>query len=234
MKINIVYIVCMILLVVTNSFGQSLFKDYTEKSQQDLIEETDKMSAQIVTKFNQQSMEITQKKIYFYDYFSNLKKLVLYGAKLATYAEYEQDLKFAKQNELFKGLPEKEIKGDNANRSRFANEKYKMMRTNIKDEIDTYKDLIQSSLDSCEHLSLYDLTESSMPEKDKDRIQYYFETSETFKNYLEKRGGLEKTWPLIGAGIKRQVNMWQEKGLDPKDPIIDIKITEAISNEGSV
>ena len=234
MKKNIVYIVCLILLVVTTSFGQSLFKDYTEKSQQDLIEETDKMSAQIVTKFNQQSMEITQKKIYFYDYFSNLKKLVLYGAKLATYAEYEQDLKFAKQNELFKGLPEKEIKGDNANRSRFANEKYKMMRTNIKDEIDTYKDLIQSSLDSCEHLSLYDFTESSVTEKNKDRIRYYFQISESYKTYLEKRDRLVKAWPLIGAGIKRQVNMWQEKGLDPEDPIIDLKITEAISNEGAV
>ena len=227
-------IICMILLVATNSFGQSLFEDYTEKSQQDLVEETDEMSAQIVTKFNLQSMEITRKKIYFYDYFSNLKKLVLYGAKLATYAEYEQDLTFAKQNELFKGLPEKEIQGDNANRERFANEKYKMMLTNIKDEIDTYKDLIQSSLDSCEHLSLYDFTESSMQEKDKDRIQYYFETSETFKNYLEKRDKLAKAWPLIGAGIKRQINMWKEKGLEPEDPIIDKKITEAISDEGSV
>ncbi|CCK78253.1 hypothetical protein [Desulfobacula toluolica] len=234
-----VHIISLTVLVSANSFGQSLFKAYTETSQQDLAQETQQMSEQIIKKFNPQSMASTQQKIYFYEYFSNLKKLVLYGTKLATYAEYEQDLAFAKKNEVFKGLPEKHAAGKTGNpsdfnRTGFVNEKYKMMQTNIKDEIDTYKDLIQSSLDSCEHLSLYDLNPSSMNAKNTDRIQYYFQTSESYKAYLEKQDKLAAAWPLLAQRIKKQTDMWQEKGLEPEDPVIDRSITKAISNDGAV
>ncbi len=242
--ITMVHIISLIVLLSANSFGQSLFKAYTETSQQDLAQETEQMSEQIIKKFNPQSMASTQQKIYFYEYFSNLKKLVLYGTKLATYAEYEQDLAFAKKNEVFKGLPEKQAAGETGNRSDFnrsdfnrsgfVNEKYKMMQTNIKDEIDTYKDLIQSSLDSCEHLSLYDLNPSSMTGKHTDRIQYYFQTAESYKAYLEKRDKLSAAWPLLAQRIQKQTDMWQEKGLEPKDPVIDRSITEAISNDSAV
>jgi len=231
---NMVCIFCFLLLLTTNSFGQTLYENLSQTSKEDLAADTEKMSGQIIKKFNQESMEANQQKIYFYEYFSNLKKLVLYGAKLANYAEFEQDLKFAKENELFKGLPEKETKGDNKKRTKYVNEKYKMMQTNIKDEIDTYKDLIQTSLDTCEQLSMYELTGSSLSERNKDRIRFYLEGDDTCKSYFEKREQFATAWPSLEAGIKKQMEIWQEKGLNPEDPIIDRSITKAISNDDAV
>jgi hypothetical protein len=86
---TIVYTIFFMLVVSGNCFSASLFKEYTEKSRQELMDETQAMSKEIKDKFNQKSMENAQQKIDYYDYFSNLKKMVLYGGKLATYDEYE-------------------------------------------------------------------------------------------------------------------------------------------------
>ncbi len=231
---KLIAIACLVLFTAVNGSAQSLFKDYTTTSRQDMVAQTQEMSEKIVKKFNRASIEKNQQKIHFYEYFSNLKKLVLYSSKLATYAQYEDDLKFAKENELFKGLPEKVAEEKKEKRTRFVSEKYKMMKTNIKDEIDTYVDLIRISLDTCEHLAAYDLTPRTMGERNMERIRYYFETSEQFKTYLLKQERLAQTWPDIEAGVQRQLKLWQERGLAPEDPIIDQRITEAVSNEGAV
>ena len=230
---RMIYTIFLIILISGNCFSDSLFKEYTEKSRQELMDETDTMSKEIKDTFNQRSVEIAQQKIDFYDYFSNLKKLVLYGSKLATYAEYDQDLKFAKDNELFKGLPDDQ-KEKAEFTTRFVNEKYNKMQHNVKDEIETYEDLIQISLDSCELLSSNDLSGFVASPGSRQRIQLYFENSKDFKRYLEKRDRLGKTWPDIELRIKKQMALWNEKGMDPEDPIIDRKITEAISREGSI
>ncbi len=39
------------------------------------------------------------------EYYSNLKKMVLFATKLSIYSDYETDLQFARVNEVFKGLP---------------------------------------------------------------------------------------------------------------------------------
>ena len=234
---SIVCGVCFLLFVSGNCFSDSLFKEYTEKSRQELMNETEAMSKEIKDKFNQRSIETAQQKIDYYDYFSNLKKLVLYGTKLATYAEYDRDLKFAKDNELFKGLPEEksEKKEEKARfTSRFVNAKYKKMQVNVKDEIQTYEDLILMSLDSCELLSSNDLSGFVSSTSSKDRIQFYFENSKDYKIYLDKKARLAKTWPMLESRIRLQISLWSEKGMNPEDPIIDRKITKAISNEGSV
>ena len=234
---SIVYGICFMLLVSGNCFSDSLFKEYTEKSRQELMDETEVMSREIKDKFNQRSIETAQQKIDYYDYFSNLKKLVLYGAKLATYAEYDQDLEFAKDNELFKGLPENqnETMEEKAKfTSRFINAKYKKMQFNVKDEIQTYEDLIMISLDSCELLSSNDLSGFVSSKNAKQRIQFYFENSKGYKLYREKEVRLAKTWPMLESRIKQQMSLWSEKGMNPEDHIIDPEITKAISNEGSV
>lgn len=234
LSIHLIAVALLVLLNAVDGFSQSLFKDYTTTSRQDLMADTEQMSELIVEKFDRASIESNQQKIHFYEYFSNLKKLVLYSSKLATYAQYEDDLRFARENELFKGLPDKAAEEKKEQRTRFVSEKYKMMKTNIKDEIDTYIDLIQISLDACEHLAAYDLTPDAMGQRNLERIRYYFETSDQFKAYLEKRDRLADTWPEIEAGISRQLRLWQEKGLAPDDPIIDLNITEAVSHEGAV
>ena len=234
---SIVYGICFMLLVSGNCFSDSLFKEYTEKSRQELMDETEVMSREIKDQFNQRSIETAQQKIDYYDYFSNLKKLVLYGARLATYAEYDQDLKFAKDNELFKGLPEdhnEKMEEQAKFTSRFVNAKYKKMQINIKDEIQTYEDLVLMSLDSCELLSSNDLSGFVSSQSARQRIQLYLENSKGYKLYLEKQVRLAKTWPMLESRIKHQTGLWSEKGMNPDDSIIDRKITEAISNEGSV
>ena len=229
----IVYAIFFMLVVSGNCFSESLFKEYTDKSRQELMDETQSMSKEIKNKFNQKSMENAQQKIDYYDYFSNLKKLVLYGGKLATYAEYDQDLQFAKDNELFKGLPEdQEEKAEFT--TRFLNEKYQKMQQNVKDEIETYEDLILISLDSCELLSSNDLSGFVSSRIPRQVIQLYFENNREYSLYLGKKERLAKTWPMLESRINKQFLLWREKGMDPEDPIIDPKITEAISNEGSV
>ena len=234
---SIVYGVCFMLLVASNSFSDSLFKEYTEKSRQELMDETEVMSREIKDKFNQRTIETAQQKIDYYDYFSNFKKLVLYGARLATYAEYDQDLKFAKDNELFKGLPEdhnEKMEEKAKFRSRFVNAKYKKMQINIKDEIQTYEDLILMSLDSCELLSSNDLSGFVASQSARQRIQLYLENSKDYKSYLEKKERLAKTWPMLESRIKHQTGLWSAKGMNPEDSIVNPDITKAISNEGSV
>ncbi len=238
---NIVYGICFgicfVLLASTNCFSNSLFKEYTEKSKQELVDETEIMSKEIKNKFDQRSIETSQQKIDYYDYFSNLKKLILYGAKLATYAEYDQDLKFAKDNELFKGLPkDKNEKTEEKAKStsRFVNAKYKKMQINVKDEIQTYEDLILMSLDSCELLSSNDLSGFVSSQSARLKIQLYLESSKDYQLYLEKKERLAKTWPMLESRIKQQASLWSKKGMNPEDPIINQEITKAISNEGSV
>ena len=188
---RMIYTIFLIILISGNCFSDSLFKEYTEKSRQELMDETDTMSKEIKDTFNQRSVEIAQQKIDFYDYFSNLKKLVLYGSKLATYAEYDQDLKFAKDNELFKGLPDDQ-KEKAEFTTRFVNEKYNKMQHNVKDEIETYEDLIQISLDSCELLSSNDLSGFVASPGSRQRIQLYLKTAKILNAILKKETGLAK------------------------------------------
>lgn len=197
------------------------------------MDETRAMSDQIRHQFDQVSMESAQQKIDAYDYFSNLKKLMLYGSKLSTYAEYEKDLTFAKDNELFKGLPE-DPDDNPESKTRFVTEKYKKMMQNVKDEIETYKDLILISLDACELLSSNDLTGFVTSKPTRQRIQSYFENSPDYQDYLEKKERLDKTWPMLESRINYQISIWEIKGSAPHDPIIDINITKAIQNDDAV
>ena len=232
---SIVYGIFFMLVLSGNCFSDSLFKDYTEKSEQELTDETDAISKEIKDKFDQRSIESAQQKIDYYDYFSNLKKLIFYGTKLSTYAEYEQDLKFAKSNELFKGLPDNngEKRYESAEekikfQTRFVKEKYEKMQLNIKDEIQTYEDLILMSLDACEMLADNDLSGFVTSEKPRQIIRAHLEISKDYKLYLQKRKKLATRWPTLESRIKQQIILWSARERSPDDPIIDPAITKAI------
>lgn len=223
----------LLFLLAGNSSAGSLFEKYTSKSKQQLKDETLAISEKIKNKFDQASVEDAQQKIDYYDYFSNLKRLVLYGTKLANYADYEQDLKFARDNELFRGLPEDrdESSGETQKLThKFVSEKYHKMQDNIKDEVETYEDLIMISLDSCELLAANDLSGFAASKGSMQRIRRYLEHSGDYKQYVEKRSRLASTWPALESRISRQISLWAEKGLGPGDPIVDRRITLAISS----
>jgi hypothetical protein len=214
-------------------YGQSLYLSYVEKSETDLKQETKEMSRDIRNRFSIASVENAQQKIDVYDYFSHFKKMLVYGGKLGTYAAYETDLAFARDNELFKGLPENPDQGEAA-KSDFVAEKYERMTKDVENEIDTYTDLILVSLDACELLTATSFTGIDQSELLQQKIRALLKTGQVYENFAEKQAAFANAWPRLSSRITTQLQMWEIRGSGPDDPIIDPEITEAITHEGDV
>ena len=209
----------------------SLYEYYTSAATETLKTETKGMGKELSATFNQKGISSRQQKIDFADYYSNLKKLVLYSSKLATYSEYGKDLRFARDNEVFKGLPtETKAPGKNEpqlDRKDFVNRKYGEMKKNVEEEIETYVDLIKLSLDACETLTQNDLSGFAESKKHRARV-VSFKRGKEFRYYLEKRGRLAERWPTLAARISNQLSLWDPRPASPDDPLINVKIAGAI------
>lgn len=210
--------------------AESLYDQYLSTSRETLEAETADMGKELRNTFNEASVEEYQQKIDFADYYANFKKLVLYGAKLANYNDYEENLIFAKDKELFKGLAQGEgnVADSAGERRNFVNDKFEQMKGNIQDEIETYKDLIVISLDACEIMSRNDLSGFTESDANRRTIQSYMTESDAYNRFDERYDRLNDGWPDIAARISRQVQLWRESAPSGSDPIIDPEITEAI------
>lgn len=211
--------------------ADSLYEEYTNATQANLESETRKMGRELGNIFSQDSIASRQRQIDFAEYYANLKKLVLYATKLSTYSEYEKDLRFAADKEIFKGLPE-EVKAPEkntapVNRKEFVRGKYDLMKRNVEDEIDTYVDLIQLSLDACEALSENDLSDFLGDQKNHSRVEQFIK-SEEFRDFQVKRGRFVLRWKMLDDRISKQLALWEPRPPNMDDPIIDPKITGAI------
>ncbi len=209
----------------------SLFESYASASRERLEAETREMGRQLSTTFNQGTLADYQQRIDFAEYLSGLKKSILYGIKLATYAEYERDLQFARDNEVFKGLPE-QVDGEGAteilkSRKEYVGSKYVRMKKNVEEEIETYIDMMQISLDACETLSQNDLSGFSEREENRQRVVRFCESKE-YLRYLEKSKDLARRWPELGGCIAAQLALWQPTAPAPGDPLIERSITGAL------
>ena len=222
-----------VLIILSSQWAAagSLYEYYTSVSTKTLKTETKGMGKELSATFNQKGISSRQQKIDFADYYANLKKLVLYSSKLATYSEYGKDLRFARDNEVFKGLPmETKTHGKNGpqlDRKDFVNKKYGEMKKNVEEEIETYVDLIKLSLDACETLTQNDLSGFAENKKHRDRI-VNFKRGKEFRHYLEKRGRLAGRWPSLAARISNQLSLWDPRPPSPDDPLINTKIAGAI------
>jgi len=222
-----------VLIILSSQWAaaESLYEYYTSASAKTLKTETVEMGKELSATFNQKGISSCQQKIDFADYYSNLKKLVLYSSKLATYSEYGKDLRFARDNEVFKGLPEETgatIKSEpQPDRKDFVNKKYGEMKKNVEEEIETYIDLIKLSLDACETLTQNDLSGFAENQKFQDRV-VDFKRGKEYRHYLEKRGRLAEKWPLLNARISIQLSLWDPRSASPDDPLINTKIAGAI------
>lgn len=209
----------------------SLYEYYTSAPTKTLKTETREMGKELSAVFSHKGISSRQQKIDFADYYSNLKKLVIYSSKLATYSEYGKDLRFARDNEVFKGLPTEtsvtKIPGPQMNRKDFVNKKYGEMKKNVEEEIETYVDLIKLSLDACETLTQNDLSGFAESKKYQTRV-VSFKRSKDFRGYLEKRGRLAERWPSLAVRISDQLSLWDPKPASPDDPLINVKIAGAI------
>jgi hypothetical protein len=221
----------MAIFMVTSAGAESLYEQYTNMPKETLDAETSEMGKNLRNVFNEQSVEEYQQKIDFADYYANYKKLVLYGVKLANYNDYEDNLIFAKDKEIFKGLSAAEGEtdtGKNNERKAFVNEKFDQMKDNIQDEIDTYLDLIIISLDACEIMSQNDLSGFTQSDKNQATINRFMNESEIYSKFTKRYDRLNNGWPEIAARITKQVKLWQVAAPSGSDPIIDRTITEAI------
>ena len=209
----------------------SLYEYYTSASTETLKTETREMGKQLSSVFSHGGISSRQQKIDFADYYSNLKKLVIYSSKLATYSEYGKDLRFARDNEVFKGLPKEtsavKKSEPQLDRKDFVNRKYGEMKKNVEEEIETYVDLIKLSLDACETLTQNDLSGFAESEKYRNSV-VSFKRSKDFRGYLEKRGRLAERWPSLSVRISDQLFLWDPKPASPDDPLINVKIAGAI------
>jgi hypothetical protein len=235
MKQSICLIMAMVWLglVAGPGYGQSLYLSYVEKSEEDLKQETKEMSKDIRNRFSISSVEKAQQKIDVYDYFSHFKKMLMYGGKLGTYADYETDLAFARDNELFKGLPETPDPGETV-KTDFVADKYERMTTDVENEIDTYTDLVLVSLDACELLAVTSFMGIDQSDLLRHKIRAFLNTGQVYEVFAEKQAAFARTWPGLSARITAQLQMWEIQGSGPDDPIIDPKITEAITHDGDV
>lgn len=211
--------------------ADSLYEYYTSASTEDLNSETAEMGRELKPLFGQAGISSRQQKIDFAEYYANLKKLVLYAGRLATYSEYEKDLQFARDNEVFKGLPEESTRQEDpssqVDRKAFVEKKYGQMKKNVADEIDTYVDLIQLSLDACETLSRNDLSGFLDNRAYQDQVAD-FKRSKEFGVYVSKKVRFSQAWPGLAGRIARQFALWDPAPSSPDDPILNRKITGAI------
>ena len=211
--------------------AESLFESYADRSSEALKSETAEMSESLRETFNEADIAEKQRQIDFADYYANFKKLVRYGAKLANYSDYEENLLFARDKELFRGLPEeKEAKAGDAatDRQAFIKEKYQKMKSNIEEEIDTYVDLINISLDACEIMSDNDLSGFMDSLDNQETIRRYLAQSEAYAKFTDRYKRLSADWPSLARRISAQVNRWQPQAPGANDPIIDPEVTEAV------
>ena len=170
--------------------AESLYEYYTAATEETLRSETKDMGGRLAKVFNEDSVARRQQQIDFSEYVSNLRKAVLFAGKLATYSEYEKDLQFARDKEIFKGLPDNQTPrpaGDPAlDKKQYAEKKYQSMSRNVQEEIETYRDLIQIALDACEMLTGNDLSgmleNAALGEKIKA-----FKDSDVFSRYMAQR-----------------------------------------------
>ena len=227
MRQIITSIFILLFLQVLPASGGSLYLDVMEKSEAALRQETREMSENIRKTFDMDTMEAAQQKIDAYDYLSHFKRVLLYGSRLAVYASYEKDLDFARDNELFKGLPEDETASP-GDKQDFIDEKYRRMGTDVKNEIDTYEDLIAISLDACELLTTNDFTGFSESGLFRAKVDALF-NSGVYTEFATRQDRLAAAWPDLSSRIRMQIALWQAAPAAPGDTLVDPAVTQAIS-----
>ena len=219
------------LVTIHGAWAESLYEYYVSASAETLRTETAEMGKELTAAFGQSAISNRQQRIDFAEYYSHLKKTAIYAGRLSGYSEYERDLQFARDNEIFKGLPEKAARDDKGapqlDRKDFVNKKYVGMKKNVEEEIATYTDLLKLSLEACETLIQNDLNGFADNKVYQERIQD-FKQGKEFREFQARMPRFAAAWPDLAARISRQLARWDPHPPSPDDPIIDTKIAGAL------
>jgi hypothetical protein len=220
-----------LLLMTSTAHAESLFESYSQKSKADLAIETREMGGSLQQTFNATNISRRQMEIDFSEYRSNFKKALHYATRLASYSDYEQDLEFARDKEVFHGLPETQesVEESDAKRDKqtFMNKKYDRMQQNVREEVGTYVDLLHLSLDACEALTRHDLDGFVADDQTRDTMRDFVQ-SDPSRNYAVRQDQLAGRWPEIAARIEDQLQLWGDPVAGPNDPIINPQIVQAL------
>jgi hypothetical protein len=228
---EIIMIFLALLFLVSTARAESLFEIYSQKSKTDLATETRQMGRSLQQTFNATDISQRQMQIDFSEYRSNFKKALHYATRLASYSEYEQDLEFARDKEIFQGLPETQdaTAENNGQRDKqtFMRKKYDRMQQNVGEEVGTYVDLLHLSLDACEALIRNDLggfvADDQIRESMRDFVQ-----GDAAREYAVRQNQLAGRWPQIAVRIEGQLRLWGDAVAGPNDPIINPQIVQAL------
>ncbi|MEA3465664.1 MAG: hypothetical protein U9R29_06620 [Thermodesulfobacteriota bacterium] len=230
-QLLLIGIIIMPCVLLGQAHAESLFEQYTTKNAADLKEETCEMGQQLKSYFNADNISSRQRQIDFSEYRSNFKKTLLYGTRLSTYSEYERDLEFARDKEIFKGLPQdvEAAQGVDANQQRqdFMAKKYQRMQQNVEGEISTYSDLLLIALETCESTTRQDISGIQDDAEFIDEMRDLLRSDEA-RHFQKRQTTLAQRWPTLNQRITAQMTLWQTPAIKPNAPIIDPQIIEAL------
>lgn len=234
--------VCAILVGLVSSqsvWAESLYEFYMNTPKETLQSETRQMSSDLKMKFTERGIVAKRQEILFSGYLANLEKAVGYAAKIAPYSQYEEDLEYARDHEVFKVLgadvdtvrkrTEAEKAQELRDRKKYAGKKVDQMEKNVLEDIDIYSSMIKLALDDCEDLLYSDLDSKNFFSNDNfaDRLNDFF-ASDTYVLYLERQQEFASRWPGMETRLRRQVELWGQVEVDGNQSILDPAIVQAL------
>lgn len=242
MKTGLQILVCGsmgVLLAGQTVVAGSLYEFYMNTPKETLQTETREMSRDLKMKFTERSIVAKRQEILFSGYLSNLEKAVAYAAKIAPYSQYEEDLKYARDHEVFNMLHGDDIAGaisekteagqELRERKKYAGKKVDQMEKNVLEDIDIYSSMIKIALDDCEDVLFSDLDNKNFfnNENYSDRLNDFF-ASDVYQEYLARRANFGQRWPGMESRLQRQIELWGQVQVDGSQAIVDPSIVQAL------
>ena len=206
----------------------SLLEYYNETDKETLDRDTEEMATKLKGIFKKPEIVRTENELEFSKYYTSFKNLILYANKIASYAEYKENIRFGRDQEIYQKLP---LEGKMTEDRRNAiDEKYSRLETITKEELLTYQDMAEASFISCE----FYLDQQFWGDKFfsnprfKESMTDVFQ-SDLFKKYeQEKRPLLMKSNPDYVNRIDRLIASWRKPLPEPTSPLIDPEIVERL------
>jgi len=208
--------------------GGSLMSYYSTADSGTLRDDTRTMSERLKGMFRKNEIEKTEKKLEFSRYHSNFKNALIYLNKLAGYSEYEENISFGRDREIYNALPREGV--INEDRKMVISEKYNRLETITGEEIDTYRDMIETSFDACEiyNDSLFWGDAFFEDRMFRESMEEVF-TGEDYRTYEQQnRRILMKSFPEYVGRIDQLVTHWKKSPRRPASPIIASAIVDRL------
>lgn len=210
---------------------RSLFEQYADSPREQLEKETAAMGRKLSEMFSQASVTEGEQRIQSTQYMANLKRALIYGAHLAVFCGYERDLQFARDHELFQGLPDAVTdaldRQPAEERSAFTGRKYQRLKENVEEEVETYHDLMRQALDACEEMVSDKLLVLQDNQANRERVDALLKSA-LYRDYAKKQADLARGWPQLAVRLRSQLDLWRPRAPQPGDALIDRAITGAL------